>query len=128
MYLTFVSIFLFQNSFIRDFSVSCEDYKIDGKEWYHYFLCGYKVWMKTFFLLNCTLLKSLHVINYHMITIVLNIILMIIIQTYQLSYYCYLSLNFLGVSGSYEDRISSWIEPCYRWNCSKGLKCQCEII
>ena len=27
----------------RDFSVSCEDYKIDGKEWYHYFLCGYKV-------------------------------------------------------------------------------------
>ena len=49
MYLTFVSIFLFQNSFIRDFSVSCEDYKIDGKEWYHYFLCGYKVWMKTFF-------------------------------------------------------------------------------
>ncbi|XP_068672101.1 N-acetylgalactosamine kinase-like isoform X1 [Montipora foliosa] len=29
------------NSF-RDFSVSCEDYKIDGKEWYHYFLCGYK--------------------------------------------------------------------------------------
>ena len=49
MYLTFVSIFLFQNSFIRDFSVGCEDYKIDGKEWYHYFLCGYKVWMKTFF-------------------------------------------------------------------------------
>lgn len=103
MYLTFVSIFLFQNSFIRDFSVSCEDYKIDGKEWYHYFLCGYKVWM-------------------------LNIIMMIIIQTYQLSYYCYLSLNFLGVSGSYEDWISSWIEPCYRWNCSKGLKCQREII
>ena len=59
--------------------------------------------MKTFFLLNCTLLKSLRVINYHMITIVLNIIMMIIIQTYQLSYYCYLSLNFLGVSGSYED-------------------------
>lgn len=22
--------------------MSCEDYKIDGKEWYHYFLCGYK--------------------------------------------------------------------------------------
>ncbi|CAH3144648.1 unnamed protein product [Porites evermanni] len=29
------------NSF-HDFSVSCEEYKIDGKEWYHYFLCGYK--------------------------------------------------------------------------------------
>ncbi|RMX46098.1 hypothetical protein pdam_00009363 [Pocillopora damicornis] len=26
----------------QDFSVGCEDYKIDGKEWYHYFLCGYK--------------------------------------------------------------------------------------
>lgn len=26
----------------HDFSVSCEDYNIDGKEWYHYFLCGYK--------------------------------------------------------------------------------------
>lgn len=30
--------------FNRDFNVSCEDYKIDGKEWYHYFLCGYKVY------------------------------------------------------------------------------------
>ncbi|XP_020624383.1 N-acetylgalactosamine kinase-like [Orbicella faveolata] len=26
----------------QDFSTSCEYYKIDGKEWYHYFLCGYK--------------------------------------------------------------------------------------
>lgn len=29
----------------RDFSVSCEDYKIDGKEWYYYFFCGYKVYV-----------------------------------------------------------------------------------
>ena len=27
----------------RRYEVSTEDCKIDGKEWYHYFLCGYKV-------------------------------------------------------------------------------------
>ena len=36
--------------FYSDFSVSCEEYKIDGKEWYHYFLCGYKVYVVVNFL------------------------------------------------------------------------------
>lgn len=35
-----------------DFSVSCEDYNIDGKEWYHYFLCGYKVHTIVFYFLT----------------------------------------------------------------------------
>ena len=37
-------------NFDRDFSISCEDYKIDGKDWYHYFLCGYKVWRNLWFI------------------------------------------------------------------------------
>ena len=39
-YKTYLSLNLF---YFRDFSVDTLEYKIDGKEWYHYFLCGYKV-------------------------------------------------------------------------------------
>lgn len=29
--------------FSSRYEVGSENYRIDGKEWYHYFLCGYKV-------------------------------------------------------------------------------------
>jgi hypothetical protein len=38
--------FVKKNFFVfhfRRYEVGSEDYKIDGTEWYHYFLCGYKV-------------------------------------------------------------------------------------